>query len=277
MEPKFSILVVCLNAGEKLKRTLESIITQTFTSYEVIIKDGLSTDGSEEYVSWLQRNLSFIKWISSKDKGIYDAMNQAAKAACGKYLYYLNCGDVFHDSQVLERMWALIEANPTEHGIYYGNVKECLTGQVVVSNPKLDAFGCYRNVPCHQACFYDRSLIAAHPFELSYTVRADYEQFLWCFFTDTFSNKTAFVYQDILIADYEGGGFSETRKNRRRSDKEHKEIARKYMTKGQIWKYRLILFITLASLRTWIAKSPATAGFYNRIKRVWYERSMAEK
>ena len=256
---------------------MESIIGQTFTSYEVIIKDGLSTDGSEEYVSWLQRNIPFIKWISCEDKGIYDAMNQAAEAAEGRYLYYLNCGDVFHDSQVLERVWAMIEANPANRGIYYGNVKECLTGQVVASNPRLDAFGCYRNVPCHQACFYDKSLLKAHPFELNYRVRADYEQFLWCFFTDSFPEKTAFVYQDILIADYEGGGFSETRKNRRRSNKEHQEIVGKYMTNGQIWKYRLILLITLAPLRTWIAKSPVTAGFYNRMKRVWYERSMAEK
>lgn len=273
MDPKFSVLVVCLNPGGKLKKTLESITRQTFTSYEVIIKDGLSSDGSEEYVAGVQKNKPFIQWIAREDKGIYDAMNQAAGAAHGRYLYFLNCGDVFHDEQVLERMWALIETNPSKQGVYYGNVIECLTGQVVASNPKLDAFGCYRNVPCHQACFYDRALLTAHPFEPCYVVRADYEQFLWCFFTDTFSEKTVFVYGDILIADYEGGGFSETKKNRRRSNKEHREIAAKYMTKEQIRRYRLILFITFAPLRTWIAKNPVTAGFYNRIKREWYERS----
>ena len=36
--------------------------------------------------------------------------------------------------------------------IYYGNVYERVTGQLVSSNPKLNAFGCYRNVPCHQRC-----------------------------------------------------------------------------------------------------------------------------
>ncbi len=46
----FSILVVCLNPGDKLRTTLESIREQTFRNYEVIIKDGLSSDGSLDFV-----------------------------------------------------------------------------------------------------------------------------------------------------------------------------------------------------------------------------------
>ena len=42
----FSIIVVCLNAGDKLRRTVGSILAQSYPHYEIIVKDGMSTDGS---------------------------------------------------------------------------------------------------------------------------------------------------------------------------------------------------------------------------------------
>ena len=45
---KFSIIVVCLNPGPKLNQTLDSILSQTYPSFEIIVKDGGSRDGSIE-------------------------------------------------------------------------------------------------------------------------------------------------------------------------------------------------------------------------------------
>ena len=261
---RFSVVVVCLNPGEKLNQTLGSILSQTYDDYEIVVKDGGSRDGSVEAM----REDPRIRLFREKDSGIYDAMNQAVQEAEGRYLYFLNCGDKFYHEKVLEEIAGLIAGHPANAGIYYGNIYERLTGREVASNPRLDAFGCYRNVPCHQACFYDRKLLLAHPFETKYRVRADYEQFLWCFFTK--GAETAFVYGDILIADYEGGGFSETGKNRRISAVEHREIVRKYMPAGKVWKYRMIMWVTLAPVRTWIARNPVTSGFYNGLKKKIY-------
>ncbi|MCI8359504.1 MAG: glycosyltransferase [Lachnospiraceae bacterium] len=269
MKPEFSILVICLNPGDKLGMTLESIRKQTYRNYEVIVKDGLSDDGSAAYARAAAEGFPALRVFEKKDGGIYDAMNQAVQAAEGKFVYFLNCGDRFYHEKALEEVSGLIAAHPVETGIYYGNIFERLTGREVASNPRLDAFGCYRNVPCHQACFYDRKLLLAHPFDTKYRVRADYEQFLWCFFAKT-PKKTSFIYGDILIADYEGGGFSETKKNRRISAAEHREIVGKYMSAGQIWKYRMILWATFAPLRTWLAKNRATSGLYNGLKKKIY-------
>lgn len=274
MNPEFSILVVCLNPGTKLKDTLASIEKQTFSNYEVIVKDGCSTDGSMVYAKELQKEFenrpSVLRLVEKKDAGIYDAMNQAAALATGRYLYFLNCGDRFYHENVLQEMAAFIKEQPSEMGIYYGNIYERLTGQIIHSNPRIDAFACYRNVPCHQACFYTRELLLAHPFRTEYKVRADYEQFLWCFFENAKGEQASFLYRDILIADYEGGGFSETKENRRISEREHKEIVHKYMSRGQAAKYRLIMWLTLAPLRTMIARNKKTAGIYNRIKKIIY-------
>lgn len=275
MRPEFSILVVCLNPGEKLKKTLDSIRIQTYKDYEVVVKDGLSTDGSLSFIKDAHDetyNKNKLRLIEKKDSGIYDAMNQAVQESEGKYIYFLNCGDIFYSENVLLNMAELIKNNPSDNGIYYGNIYDRLTGREVASNPKPDEFGCYRNVPCHQACFYDRKLLLAHPFETKYRVRADYEQFLWCFFTEELSAKTAFVYGDIIIADYEGGGYSETKQNRKLSHTEHMDIVRKYMSESKILKYRIVMWITLAPLRTWIARNRATSGLYNKIKKIYYKK-----
>lgn len=95
---KFTIVVVCYNAGEKLKETVTSILDQSMTDYEVVIKDGMSTDGSIEALETLVTERGArerVKIIREKDQGIYDAMNAAIRHASGEYYLFLNCGDLF--------------------------------------------------------------------------------------------------------------------------------------------------------------------------------------
>lgn len=281
-KPCFSILVVCLNPGDKLEKTLTSIRKQSFRDYEVLVKDGGSLDGTKKrikelFADWKSEDAeASLRWIEKEDSGIYDAMNQAAELAQGEYVYYLNCGDHFYSDSVLFMLASCIEKGKSKkdagYGIYYGDIYERLTGQEVCSNPRLDAFGCYRNVPCHQACFYKRELLIAHPFRTEYQVRADYEQFLWCFFTASLKEKVQFSYCPILIADYEGGGYSESKESKRLSAVEHKKITRQYMSRGQLFYFRTVMLLTLAPLRTWVAKSPQTAGLYNRLKSLLYRQ-----
>ena len=265
----FSIIVVSLNPGEKLALTLKSIARQTFKDYEVIIKDGLSTDGSLEKISDIA--LSDLKIFKEKDSGIYDAMNQGFSHSEGDYIYYLNCGDYFASDDVLDIIASKIKApsgkaKDEKPRIIYGNIFERTTKTHVTSNPKIDGFACYRNVPCHQACFYERSLIKAHPFDTSYKVRADYEQFLWCYYRA----GASMIYLDKNIADYEGDGYSESAKGLKISNEEHQKITALYMSKSEIIKYKTILNITLVPLRRAMAKNKKTAALYNTLKGFLY-------
>lgn len=106
----FSIIVVCLNGGEKLHKTIQSILDQTEEDYEIIVKDGGSADGSvekliadmgladEDAVHWSKDGFvdeagresaagKHLKIYKEKDSGIYDAMNQAVAHASGKYIF----------------------------------------------------------------------------------------------------------------------------------------------------------------------------------------------
>lgn len=78
-------------------------------------------------------------------------------------------------------------------------------------------------------------------------------------------------YMPVTVASYEGGGFSETRENKRRSLVEHAHIVGKYMSRGQIIKYRLILLATLSPIRTYLAQNKTTAELYQKIKRRIYK------
>jgi glycosyltransferase involved in cell wall biosynthesis len=97
--PKLSIITINYNNLEGLKRTVESVVNQTWQEFEYIVIDGGSTDGSKEYIE--SQNSKIDYWVSEKDSGIYNAMNKGIKAATGEYLLFLNSGDDFIDKDVL--------------------------------------------------------------------------------------------------------------------------------------------------------------------------------
>jgi len=263
----FSIVVVSLNSGKRLKETLQSILKQTYTNYEVIIKDGGSTDGSLDFLEEdkVLDEYSQICLVREKDKSIYDGMNQALTYATGQYVQFLNCGDLFYDENVLQKVADFI-GNETDIAIYYGNQYNLLQKSVVTSAPQMNDFACYRNVPCHQVCFYDKRLFEKRAYLDQYTVRADYEHFLHCVYDEHVKTQA----MPIVICAYEGGGYSETKENRKKSAAQHKEITSKYLGKKAL-KYRMIMMLTFSGLRTKIAESPVLSKPYNAIKSLIYK------
>lgn len=269
----FSIIIVCLNPGDKLKETFESVKKQTFRDFEIVVKDGMSTDGSVEQLISVEKELMespvapCLKVSVQKDKGIYDAMNQAVAMAEGEYILFLNCGDKFYDNKVLEKIADVINDNPG-CGIYYGDTFGEKTGDLLASPAKITGFTCYRNIPCHQACFYHRDMFKNKKFDLDYKIRADYDHFLYCFYR----NGAKPCHAGITVASYEGGGYSESRENKKRDRLEHEIITKEYMTKSELLKYKTIMAATLAPVRTFIAETPMLSGAYQGLKRAVYKK-----
>lgn len=124
---KLSIVTINFNNAEGLRRTLESVASQTYKRVEHIIVDGGSTDNSvdviKEYVrqvesgKWKEES---VVWSSEKDKGIYDGMNKGIRKATGEYVQILNSGDFLAAPDVTERMMSAL--NDGKIGILYGNM-----------------------------------------------------------------------------------------------------------------------------------------------------------
>ena len=276
-KPFFTIIVVSYNAGARLLETIKSIKMQTFVDYKVLVKDGMSTDGSIDKLKELYKDDGDITITESCDHGIYHAMNIATNMlkenSSGEdrsYIFFLNCGDTFKDENVLRRFHEAIVERQKKDGttipaIFYGDIFEKTTGFKVSSNPEINDYACYRNLPSHQACFYDERLIFKYPFDLKYKVRADYDQFLKCFYLE----KADTVYVPIIVTVYEGGGYSD--QNKKISEDERKKIIKNYLPSKQIRKYDLLRVVTLSGLRGVIASNKLTAGAYNGVKSAIYK------
>lgn len=265
MNITFSVIVVCLNPGDKLNETLDSILIQTYEDYEIVVKDGGSTDGSIQEM----RENEHIYLYTEKDTGIYDAMNQAVSHAHGDFVIFMNCGDVFHHDTVLaEAAERIRQENNKENLVLYGDTFSRKNGVLITSPPVIDGFACYRNIPCHQSCFYATGLCRNKPYDLQYRIRADYDHFLWCYYRA----EAKMIYLKMPVSSYEGGGFSESKANRKRDKAEHKQITEEYMSSGELFKYRAILLCTLAPLRRFLAENKLFSGVYHKMKSMLYRK-----
>jgi len=254
----FSVITVSYNPGNKLKDTIDNILSQDFDDYEIIVKDGLSTDQSIDMIPSDEK----IKFYSERDKGIYDAMNEAVKKASGDYVIFMNCGDAFYDKSVLSESAKFIKTHPDKK-IYYGDAYFCKAEQIISQPKEISESICYRHIPNHQSCFFDRHLWDDKGFDLKYRIRADYDFFLRSYFEKDIRP----AYLGITVASYEGGGYSETKENRELDKAEHREIVVRYMGKKKADHYRNMMCLTLQPLRTKIAQSKVFAGAYNSIKK----------
>ena len=126
----FSVITVCFNVKEKLEYTVNSILNQSGNNYELIIVDGASTDGTYEFL----KNYSVrenVKIVSEKDNGLYDAMNKGISLSKGRFIIFMNAGDIFDKSDVLKNLSNICIDKDC---IYYGTSKAVYPGGKVRSN-----------------------------------------------------------------------------------------------------------------------------------------------
>ena len=113
---KVSIITVTLNSSEFLNDCLESVKSQTYNNIEHIIIDGGSTDKTLSILEARKKELSII--ISSKDKGIYDAMNKGIKLATGDIIGFLNSDDFYKNNNILTKVENIFSENPSLDACY---------------------------------------------------------------------------------------------------------------------------------------------------------------
>ena len=96
---KITVVTVNFNNCTGLEQTVNSVVSQNDCNYQYLIIDGGSTDGSVNFLNNFCSDKCDV--IIEKDQGIYHAMNKAIAAADGKWLLFMNSGDVFMDSASL--------------------------------------------------------------------------------------------------------------------------------------------------------------------------------
>lgn len=196
---KLSIITINLNNYEGLKRTIESVITQTFTDYELIVIDGGSTDGSRELIEQYSNHISF--WCSEPDKGIYNAMNKGIIHAHGEWLQFLNSGDWLYNENILKKVFS----KQYEEEILYGDYVEYTNG--IYAHYKLPSeislhYLQYRDIN-HQAMFFNTTKICNIQYDESLEITAE-----CLLFIKLALQGYKFYHLNYEIVYYEGTGLS---------------------------------------------------------------------
>lgn len=196
-----TVVTVCFNAEEEIKRTVCSILDQSFSDFEYVVVDGKSTDGTVGYMSGKRDDLEnkgiSFNLISEPDKGIYNAMNKGIDLASGEWVIFLNAGDVFYDSLTLEKVCSFLNEAP-DADIVYGDVVLKKDNKYKIE--KVDDLEkiLYLMPFCHQSSFTRREVLKEFRFDEKYKICADHDLFARCF-----QNGRKFKYMSYPIAVYE--------------------------------------------------------------------------
>lgn len=218
--PLISIITINYNDIRGLKRTLKSVSEQNMYSYEHIVIDGNSTDGSKEYIESTQNNYSY--WISEPDSGVYCAMNKGIRQAKGKYLLFLNSGDILCNDKVLSDVKPVLG---NDIDFIYGNLRiEGGNGESFINKyPEVLDFNFFKTTSLgHASTFIKRSLFRIYgEYRTDLKIVSD-----WAFFLNAICiEKSSYLKIDKAISIFYEGGLSTALTY----DKLHKEERKKVL------------------------------------------------
>jgi glycosyltransferase involved in cell wall biosynthesis len=175
---KVSVITPSYQQGQFIERTLQSVASQTGAEIEHVVFDGGSTDGTVEILKHFSPP---VRWISKKDKGQTDAVNQGLQATDGEIIGWLNSDDIYYPGAIASVV-AYFISHP-EVDVVYG-----MADHIDIDD---NAFEKYPTEPwnferlketcfiCQPALFFRRQVLEAYGlFDESLNYCMDYEYWL---------------------------------------------------------------------------------------------------
>lgn len=220
-KPIFTIITVCYNSEDTIEKTISSVIEQSYEKVEFVIIDGGSNDRTVEIIKkYKNDSKNKITFLSEKDNGIYDAMNKGIKLAKGDWVNFMNSGDTFYSSNVLEELaYKIGEKEEIVYGktnIVYNNYEKIVDSKPIANIWKGLNF-------CHQSAFVKAELFQSNLFDTSYKLASDFDLFY-----NFYNENKNFMKLDMIISNYDFSGISTN--NSLKVAKEYKDISLKYNT-----------------------------------------------
>src|SRR4030095_14607820 len=176
---KITVITPVFNGQDTIKSCIESVLAQSYADKEYVIVDGGSTDKTVDILKTY--NDKSLKWVSEKDKGLYDAFNKGIMMATGDVVCFLCADDMYEHNNVLLKIADTFRMHP-ETGIVYGDIiyvdKDDLSKikRYWKSSPFKPGLFKKGWLPPNTALFIKRSAFLTHGlFSLDYKMAGDYE------------------------------------------------------------------------------------------------------
>ncbi len=200
---KISIITATFNSAATVRDTIESVLRQTYSDYELIIKDGGSKDDTLEICKEFESHFEGkMRIISAPDKGIYDAMNIGIEAATGDVVGLLNSDDFYTSNDILQTIADAFEKDKSLDAVY-GDIHFVKDGaldkQVRYYSSALFKRGYMRFgfMPAHPSFYCKKACYEKYGyFDTSYKIAADFENLLRLIFKGRI--KTKYIKKDFV-------------------------------------------------------------------------------
>ncbi len=194
-----SIITTVFNNKETIEDTIKSVLSQRYPNIEYIVIDGGSTDGTVDIISKYKDRIS--KFVSEKDRGIYDGLNKGIKMAGGEIIGILHSDDVYADNKVIEKVVTEMTGR---------NLDVCWGDLVYVSRNNQEKVIRYWKSSEYKEGKFKRGWMPPHPtlfikryiyerygrFNLDFPIAADYELILR--FLEKCKVKSCYIPQTLV-------------------------------------------------------------------------------
>ena len=177
LQMKVSIITATYNSASTLRDTLETVKSQDHPDIEHIIVDGGSGDGT---VAMIKSYSHVAKFVSEKDRGLYDAINKGIRMSSGDIVGILNSDDFFPHASVVSDIVRAFEQHNVD--AVYGDiafVKPENLRKIVRHysskkfHPRKFAYG---YMPAHPSFYVKKKFYDEYGlYKLDYKIAADYE------------------------------------------------------------------------------------------------------
>lgn len=198
-----SVITVAFRNYEGVMKTWQSLAHLAKAKnieFEWIVVDGGSHDGTEEFLKNLNGQYN-LRYISERDKGIYDAMNKGIDMAAGRFALFLNSGDIFHE-EIVDVVRQLDDEQ--ENAMYIGDALLDFGDGTKIRRGAKHGWYIYHSLPAsHQAIFFPVNGLKTYPYDLQYKVSSDYALAARMF-------KAGFPFKRLkgLVSEFSMGGVS---------------------------------------------------------------------
>lgn len=233
-----SVITVCYNSEKTIRKTIESVLSQTYINYEHIFVDGGSTDDTISIIkSYSDEYGDRLRLIQGKDRGIYDAMNKGINAAKGMIVGIINSDD-WYAADALQNVVRVYQKNLNEMVVITGNlVRTTYEGNELYlqkhDKNSINTEKLTQGMPLqHPAVFVSLDTYKhIGTFDISYRYLADYD-FVWrCYH----SGKVKFDFTGTTTSYMREGGASDTFKYKNIRDRtmERYRLRKQYIGRGR--------------------------------------------
>jgi glycosyltransferase involved in cell wall biosynthesis len=184
-----------LNQADFIEQAIDSVLKQSYNKIELIVADGLSTDGTASILQKKQKQDSRLKWFSEKDNGPANAINKALSQVRGSLIGWLNSDDLY-TQDAIERAVNVLQDDSkvmvyghAEHIDVYGKTIDLYP--TLAPNVPLKQFsnGCFI---CQPTVFFKRTVLLLLG-QLDEELKTAFDFDYWMRIFSQFSGRIDFV------------------------------------------------------------------------------------